>query len=557
MKVATVQRLITCIAEINLYICLQLETYNQQIKTVAREKLIKHAINSLTTDRGNSYLVSKDHFLKITDYFNDLFHKMVGSQHFELHNQYNWLFFGKRNSWFEFYDSICKPKKAGELKVLYLSGPEPYNDIEVLCNNGIRLENIWAIESDKKTYEQAVSSLLDAEIQIKIHRGSLAEFFELTNHEFDIIYFDACSPLISSQQSPLDILKQLFVNKRLTGLSALITNFAEPGNNYNWGEILAAWFATKEFSGVPPEDDAINMSSGEKSTHFSKYSKYVSENLYSYYDTFITHFIPTLASEIIPMWQIASLGSVQNNHLLNEQALQKVLKSIKEYRVKIETLNDLIANVPHYLLAIDVYPLLNWARIIHSNFSNDHPLHRFTSSNRRKMTIEDALYIGSLLKRFEEADSGFKTFIYNICGDKLKEMLRRLDFFDRYLNITCDVPMKNLFVELLFGLYGHPYIAHAGKNLALKYKAKDTWMYSNVFIFDQCRYLYDNLPTLDLWESFFANLPNQTIIRGCIDGIRRNHHQLNSELFKWGFIEGICEEFGCESLSDRLNLNKS
>jgi len=532
-----------------------MHTYNQQIKNEAREKLIKHAIQSLTTKRKESYLVSKEHFTKITDHFNSLLFRSIGNKNFEFSNEYNWLFLGGKSSWFEFYDNICKGKKVSELKVLYLSGPEPYNDIDILCSNGIRLENIWAIESDKKTYEQAVKSLVDARIQIKIHRGSLAEFFELTNHEFDIVYFDACSPLMSPQQSPLEILKQIFLNKRLTGVSALITNFAEPGNNYNWGEILAPWFATKEIFEVPAEDNKFGMSALEKSESFTAYSQYINQHLSSYYDTFLTHFIPTLASEIIPMWQFSSLGSVQNNHLLNEQTLQKELKMIREHKVNAQTIEELIKNVPHYLLAVDVYPLLNWARLISENLPNDHILKRFIASNRKKMTIEESLYIGSLLKRFEEADTGFKTFIHNICGDKLKETLTKLDFFDRNMFLTCDIPMKNLLVELLIGLYGYPCIAHAGKNLGLKYKAKETWMYSNVFVFDQCRYLYDFLPTLDLWESFFENFSNQTIIRGCIDEIRRNHLYLNSSFFKWGFIEDIHGKFGHAQLSERINLN--
>ncbi len=532
-----------------------MQTYNQNVKNEAREKLVKHAIQTLTSERTDSFLVSKEHFIKITDHFNSLFFRFLGSKNFEFINEYNWLFFGGKNSWLEFYESKCKPKLASELKVLYLSGPEPYNDIDILCNNGISIKNIWAIESDKKVYEQAMQSLIEANIQIKIHRGSLAEFFELTNHEFDIVYFDACTPILSPQQSPLEIIKQLFLNKRLTGLSALITNFAEPGDNYNWGDILATWFATKEFYEVPPEDDQFGMGALEKSGAFSSYSNFINQHLDSYYDTFLTHFIPTIASEIIPMWQLSSLGSVQSNHLLNEQSLQKELKAIKTHKINAKTTKELIDEIQHYLLAIDAYPLLNWARLINENLSKDHTLRRFIDSTRKKMTIEDALYIGSLLKRFEEADTGFKTFIHNICGEKLKDTITKLDFFDRYMNLTCDIPMKNLLIELLMGIYGHPYIAHAGKTIGLKYKAKDTWMYSNVFVFDQCRYLYDFLPTLDLWESFFENYPNQTIIRGCIDEIRRNHLYLNNSLFKWGFIEDVHGQFGSSQLSERVNLN--
>lgn len=533
------------------------ETYKQEIKQISREKLITHAIDSLTSNRESSYLVTKEHLVKITEHFNSLLFRTRewNEIDFESKNLYNWLFFGEKNSWSTFYDTICKPKNANELKVLYLSGPEPYNDIDIFCNNGIRLENIWALESDKLTYNKAVESLKASDIQIKIHRGSLSEFFELTNHEFDIVYFDACSPLLSPKQSPLETLKQIFLNKRLSGLSALITNFAEPGDNYNWNEIFAAWFGTRDSLCSPDYDDEYGGTS-EKIEFYDDYCQKINLHIDSYYDKFITSFISTLGSEIIPMWQLTSLSSIQSNHLLNEQELYKTLKSIREYNCNVKSLGELVNNVQHFLLAVDAYPLLNWARIIKETFSKDHILYKFLESTRRKNTIEDALYIGSLLKRFEEGQTGFKTFVYDICGKSLKETLTNLDFFDRNMQITCDIPMKNLLIELLIGLYGHPYIAHAGKNLSIKYNAKNTWMYSDVFIFDQCRYLYDFLPTLDLWESFFQNLANQTIIRGCIDGIRRNHLQLNTSLFKWGFIEGVYDgQFGQAYLSDRINLN--
>ena len=532
-----------------------MKSYNQEIKISAREKLISHAIESLTKQNDQSCLVTEESFSKITDHFNNLLSRVFGSINIDFLNQYNELFFGGKNSWLDFYRNHTQSKKASELKILYLSGPEPFNDIEVFCNYGIRLENIWAIESDKKIYDQALQSLKDQRVFIKIHRGTLEEFFRLTNHEFDIIYFDACSPIFSPQQSPLEILKQIFLNKRLTGLSVLITNFAEPHDNYNWGEILAAWFANKEMD-LPKEEDNFGRSSLEKSSDLSSYGSHINQHLDSYYDLFLSQFIPTLAAEIIPMWQFCSLGSIQSNHLLNEHALLKELKLIRNPKIKFTNLSDLFTELPHFYLAVDSYPLLNWSRLIKENFSKEHILNKFICSNRGKITIEDSLYVMSLLKGFEEADSGFKTFIHNVCGENLKNTLANLDFFDRHLRITCDIPMKNLFVELLLGLYGYPYIAHAGKSISIKYKAKETWMYSNVFVFDQCRYLYDYLPTIDLWQSFFQNYASQIIVRGCIDQIRRNHLYINSSLFKWGFIEGITDEFSASILKNRINLNE-
>jgi hypothetical protein len=429
------------------------------------------------------------------------------------------------------------------------------NDIEVFCNYGIALENIWAIEGDKDIYDQAVNSLTEKNIHVKIHRGSLSEFFELTNHEFDIVYYDACSPIISQKLSPLETLKQIFINKRLTGLSVLITNFSEPKENLNWGDILASWFATKEEYNVPAVDHNYHEDVLSKSLYLKKYSQYINNHLESYYDLYLTQFISSLGSEIVPFWQIMSMSSVQNNYLLNDSVFIQTLNKIKDSSVGGSNLKEFIENTPHYTLSVDTYPLLNWVRFILELFPPNHTLRQFIESKRKKISLEDAIYIGTLLKNIEEGNTGFKTFVYDVCNDRLKGILVDLDFFDRDFRITCDIPMKNLIVELLFGLYGYPYIANVNKNLALKYKAKETWMYSNVFVFDQCRYLYDFLPSVDLFRSFFERIENQVIIRGCIDGIHRNHLEINSDLFKWGLIEGINKEFNGATLSGRININ--
>jgi hypothetical protein len=46
-------------------------------------------------------------------------------------------------------------KKASELQVLFLSGPEPLNDLEIMMELGIRPENVWAVESDKEMFDHA------------------------------------------------------------------------------------------------------------------------------------------------------------------------------------------------------------------------------------------------------------------------------------------------------------------------------------------------------------------------------------------------------------------
>lgn len=116
--------------------------------------------------------------------------------------------------------------------------------------------------------------------------------------------------------------------------------------------------------------------------------------------------------------------------------------------------------------------------------------------------------------------------------------------------------MKNLIVELIIGLYGFPYIMNVKAHKSYKYNAKNSWMYSDVFIFDQCRYLYDMVSSIELLETLFRDIRKQVAVRYCIDGIIRNHSVINSNLFKYGYIEGICKEFPRGQLRKRLNVNK-
>lgn len=529
--------------------------YNQAAKKHARELLINDAIDALTIDRFKSFIVSKENLHRITNHFKDLFFRFLRPKHFESMNQLNWQLFGEKGNWYNFYDSICQAKDVSALKVLYLSGPEPLNDVEIFLNRGIQFSNIWAIESNKNIYQQAVSSLEQAGFPIKIHRGTLTEFFELTNHQFDIIYYDACTPVISPNSSPLETLKQIFLNNRLSNLSALITNFAEPKTNLNWGDILACWYATKHEFTAPAID--CGWDEHVKSSEFKNYSDFINQHLHEYYDHFLTQFISCFASEMIPLWQVFALSSVQSNFFWQEQELFKLIKSIKSEPPSASSMKELLTTVQHYKLSVYSYPLLNWARLSEERLDGNHIINSFLKSKRKKMSLSDALYLGSLLKRFEEGgESGFNTFTHEICGPKFRKLLNELDFFDRHLRLTCDIPMKNLIAELFFGLYGFPYVANSEKSFSLKYKAKDTWMYSNCFIFDQCRYLYDYIPSPDLFNTFFNGIHNQIVLRGCIDLIRRNHLDFNSEFFKWGFIESVGPEFGSYHVKPRRNINE-
>ncbi|GAA0496959.1 hypothetical protein GCM10008986_24910 [Salinibacillus aidingensis] len=85
-------------------------------------------------------------------------------------------------------------------------------------------------------------------------------------------------------------------------------------------------------------------------------------------------------------------------------------------------------------------------------------------------------------------------------------------------------------------------------------------MYSDIFVFDQCRYLYNLIPSIDLFKEFFnENIQNQIKIRACIDLILRNHHDIDPQLFRGGSIESLYgyNKIPYSGLTDRKNINKN
>ena len=527
--------------------------YNEKIKNKSREYLITNAIHNLTQNRFDSYIINKDYFDSISNYFNELINKYYFKSNSNRINFEN-NFKKSKEHWVKLFDNYSLKKLPSQLKVLYLCGPEPINDLNIFLSNGIIPSNIWAVEKDKSIYRDALKNLQNNNKSIKLHRGSLNELFKLTNQTFDIIYFDSTKPIISRSGNPLTTLKEIFINTRLSHLSALITNFAEPNikeNNLEWDKIFATWFALRPQEECPQLECNLEFNV-EKNYEIEKYSNFIKKHIFEYYDIFLTHFITNFASEMIPFGQLLSLRSIRSKYFWDNKELKRLLETNE---IEGNSIKDFLYTIPHSDLAPEEYPLLNWVKLIEDNFETQHPIRQFINIGFEEIKFKDAIMICSLLKKFETGYSGFNTLTQDICSENLKDLLSTIDFFDRNERLTCDIPMKNLIIDLLFGQYGFPYILNVKKSKMIKYKAKKTWMFSNIFIFDQCRYLYDFVPSIELIETFFSNLGNQVVIRSCIDGIRRNNCYLNNNFFKWGFIEGW-QFSDILTLSKRINFNQ-
>jgi hypothetical protein len=444
-------------------------------------------------------------------------------------------------------------KKANDLKVLYLCGPNPMNDLSEMLKLGISQYNVWALESDAKAYESAKQALLKSEgSNVKLRLSTLHEFFKVVPQQFDIVYFDACGPLFGGKPNTIETVYELFMNQRLAPLSVLITNFSEAGlDNAPWSERIASWFCAKS------EQPVWEFDESERISNKYAYAAFVKKNLKDFYSEFITSFIIELASLLIPYWRIAALEGARGEYFADKETLKRAKKDsrgnkLKEINLDNFDYSEFLIAAGHPQLAPTSYPYLWSTRVVddfivdNSRFKDDPYFDLFTKKKVNEVALKDAIEAISLIKKFFEANIAWASHNKEACSPALSQILERFDWFDFEFTgkygpaLFCDIPLPNLIVDLLVGIYGYPYHNNSKNLLRVKYTAKTTPMYTDVFIFDQSRYLYDFVPSIPLFVSNM-NRPRQIISRVCMDAIARHSFYDYSDLFKGSFLACLGE----------------
>ena len=200
-------------------------TYNQEQKHTVREETLEAAIKALTDKKKPATLIDKGYVRRVRDFLMEKgsskdkdFASRLSEEALE--------------NWEKYFELNNRTKDVGELKVAYFSGPNPENDIRVLNKHGILPENVWAFESENKTYNTAVIAALESEFPyIKIHKGKIQNFLEYSPIKFDILYLDFCGRITSSATLP--VVTDLFRRQALSSPGAIITNFAYPHQELN------------------------------------------------------------------------------------------------------------------------------------------------------------------------------------------------------------------------------------------------------------------------------------------------------------------------------------
>ncbi|XP_020903314.1 uncharacterized protein LOC110241761 [Exaiptasia diaphana] len=353
--------------------------YDTAEKRECRETLTKHAVECLTTARKTSTCVQRHQVREAWDKF-----EKSGEAKRSFNDEEVIQIKDEIREWELFHDSQTKEKKPSDLRVCYIAGENPLNELNVFIKNGILSQNICVIVKNSEAIENVWEVAMDSRSarKVQLFKGTFLECMKETEGQFDIISFDSTDSLPSQEHVILNAIGHVFLYNKLASPGALITTFS-----------------------VPPEDTKEN------------YSDYI---FYQVIDT-PNVYIPTLR-------RLISLSS-QNNNPFGEQSIERKECSTE----KVKNLNP--------------------------------------SSEPPQKSHENASF-----KAWQNLPHGLDT--------------------------STDVVLPRHWTQmvsfLLAGQIHHPSYIVPEKLLRLK---REGQMFSDVFIFDNCRYVFQQFPSVNYEHS--------------------------------------------------------
>lgn len=502
-------------------------TYTQKEKCLARDAILEHAVQALTKNRDNSTCVRQNYISDLRDFFleepesrNSIEAKKIEP--------------GYIKEWERLRNVCTGTKHAEDLAVCYLAGPEPANDFTRLTNLGVLPQNIWSFESDQSVFEIALAQCQHAGYsQPKLLKMSIEKFFETVPIKFDIVYLDSCSSLLSAKHA-LRCISTLFYHHRLSSPGVLITNFCIPETEDaleldEYCKLLARYFFIKQnpgskidFSSQFQFAEQIKLAELRGKQHF--------EELYS---EFITSIVCSVASFAAPSLRVS------NSSIIDLLCSDSRAKKPAKYTGR--QINDF----GHYSLT----------KFLATNRASETEC--LTNPIRKIAFLESELT--PLPTPSKKAFDAIST--YSLIGSSyypLKEELAETAklFSPAHMHCFLDSPNANLYSDFSIRQLSYPmhYVAEASKRMT--YIAKTKRMFLDSIVFDECRYIYDWIPSAYQVENALEDLSWQYVFRFALDGLIKQRIAYDSESFFSGsVVSNKIEKFGASRFPARARIN--
>jgi hypothetical protein len=501
-----------------------MNNYDQESKNKVRELMLGKAIAALTTGRHESELIARDELRVTFNYYLDLIEKACRSDRFRAPAE------NELREWMEFDASCNSSRTASDLKVLYLCGPSPANDLGVLLEHGVNIHNVWAITGAVDDSIAAHKQLSEFNLALKIHEGQLAEFFETYNEVFDLIYFDACGPFMGGNPSTLAPLLAILEKQRLASKGALITNYSAPPESgparERYVHLATAYFHPR-YNDLPDVVSKSNLDPSIFALEPDQLMEFTTGHLEQIYSDLVTNLTIDLATVIVPNLRAFSMQSFLKKH-----ASRQCEASLLIDRQVCEEIGE--NGLPgDRCLSPGSYPIFSFVDYLEKNSPSDPLLNALRSHNRRGVSFKYFISVAELANSVIEGN-------WKILSSEFLEAVG-CGWFDYDALITCDAPLPNLLISSITGMYGRPHFYNSKQSHRVKYASRVREMYCDLFVFEQCRSFFDWFPTVQACPSRFRSIPFQIVARCLIDRLGWANFQNTANPFRGSSIAGIGE----------------
>ena len=497
-----------------------MQTYMQDAKNRAREELLSRSVVALTERRGASACVRRS-------YVRDLRRYLIDDEGSENAREAAAVTSGHMCAWEDLHDTCVGTKQPRDLRVCYLAGPEPMNDFKVLCDLGVLPQNIWAFEREGGEFSAGLEQCCGSGVnQPKLIKMNVENFFASVPMQFDIVYLDFCSSLISKRMS-LRCVHSMFINHRLASPGVLITNFCEPdeGRINEYTELMARYFLVKENRGTELEfadaDGCADMVERSKAKTREAFSEV--------YSRFVTSLLCGMGSIIVPAQRFADSA-----HL---RFVSKPESGLPSNFLSAEVLNEMGSD-----------PMLRFMSCIDGSFG------------RNNLTIERSL-AGTLKSQI---DGGCRCSALESLAVVAALKSGRLELSDGVRVIAdgfsashrfLDKPERSLYVDFAIRQLSYPAHYCLSASSSLRYRAKTKTMYADAILFDDCRYVYDWLPAAFQGSDALGDKGWLYSFRFALDGLVKQRVAEDTDFFyRASVVSEKVDDFKRSALRERESI---
>ncbi len=501
-----------------------MQHYAEPEKARARERVLTHAVRALTTNRRKSVVVQPSELRSVVNFALKTLRKMGRA---DLRSAVK----KELSEWLTYQGTCVGARKPHELRVVYLCGPEPLNDLRVLQALGVNPNNVWAVESEERVFAAALASISKEGVPIKLHHGSLKDFFERVQETFDIAYLDTTGPLLGGKPLALTPVLELLRGSRLEPLSVLITNFAEVPTTEpdRYADVMTDFFRFR-YNEVP----AVLHHAGVDPAEAEFDAAFMRPDVRSHLDAVYSDFVTRLLTDVARNWIPAARGFriLEKQYLSADKGIAKsVIEAAYSTGPGGSNRAQILENMGDVLRPPSAYPWVSFMRSMRETNPAEPLIQHLGSIQFSGQTAEALNRAVTLLDHIVEGH-------WELANPELLRAIAA-PWFDRDRVFTCDLPFPQLMVQSLVGTYGYPAFASVRHSLRGSYVAKSTRMFTDLFLLDQCRYYFDWFPTAAQVPARFESHAFQVLARCLMDRIWASDARGDSHPFRGSSVAGF------------------